>query len=103
MAAIGIDQIGGMLQEVFENPQGLKRLLETVVNLGMREEVKRHVGAGEHERSEKRRGHRNGTKGRRIGSRVGELELSVPQVRGCEPYHPSMFAKWQRSERALLA
>jgi putative transposase len=26
----------------------------------------------------------------------------VPQVRGCEPYHPSMFNKWQRSERALL-
>jgi transposase-like protein len=33
---------------------------------------------------------------------VGELELQVPQVRACEPYHPSMFAKWQRSERALL-
>ena len=29
--------------------------------------------------------------------------MEVPQVRGCEPYHPSMFAKWQRSERALLA
>jgi transposase-like protein len=23
-------------------------------------------------------------------------------VRGCEPYHPSLFGKWQRSERALL-
>jgi transposase-like protein len=33
---------------------------------------------------------------------VGELELAVPQVRACEPYHPSMFARWQRSERALL-
>ena len=30
--------------------------------------------------------------------------MSVPQVRGCEagPYHPSMFARWERSERALL-
>ena len=28
--------------------------------------------------------------------------LDVPQVRGCEPYHPSLFGKWQRSERALL-
>ena len=28
--------------------------------------------------------------------------MSVPQVRGCEPYHPSMFARFQRSERALL-
>jgi transposase-like protein len=33
---------------------------------------------------------------------VGELELDVPQVRGCEPYNPSLFNKWQRSERALL-
>jgi len=33
---------------------------------------------------------------------VGELELSVPQVRGCEPYHPSLFARFERSERALL-
>jgi putative transposase len=33
---------------------------------------------------------------------VGQLELSVPQVRGCEPYSPSLFGKWQRSERALL-
>jgi transposase-like protein len=33
---------------------------------------------------------------------LGELELDVPQVRGCEPYSPSLFNKWQRSERALL-
>jgi putative transposase len=28
----------------------------------------------------------------------------VPQVRDCDrgPYHPSLFAKWERSERALL-
>ena len=32
------------------------------------------------------------------------LELSVPQVRDCDggPYHPSLFARWERSERALL-
>ena len=41
-------------------------------------------------------------KPRRFKTRVGELELSVPQVRACEPYHPSMFAKWKRNERALL-
>lgn len=28
--------------------------------------------------------------------------MSVPQVRGCEPYHLSLFHKWRRSERALL-
>src|SRR5690606_30526885 len=35
-------------------------------------------------------------------TRVGELALEVPQVRGIEPYSPLLFAKWQRSERALL-
>ena len=35
---------------------------------------------------------------------MGELSLSVPQVRDCAagPYHPSLFARWERSERALL-
>jgi transposase-like protein len=29
--------------------------------------------------------------------------LQVPQSRDCEPYQPSLFARYQRSERALLA
>jgi len=69
----------------------------------MRAEAATHVGAGPHERTDERRGHRNGSKRRTLNTRVGELALDVPQVRGCEPYHPSMFNRWQRSERALLA
>lgn len=102
MAVSGIDQIGDLLHELFASRDGLQRLLETVVNVGMREEAAVHVGAAEHERSANRRGYRNGSKPRTLKTRLGELELSVPQVRNCEPYHPSMFARWQRSERALL-
>jgi putative transposase len=102
MAGIDIGQIGGLLQEAFSTEGGLRRLLEAVVNAGMVVEASRHVGAEPHERSEGRRGHRNGTKPRTFKTRAGELELSVPQVRGCEPYHPSLFARWERSERALL-
>ncbi|HEX4796868.1 MAG TPA: IS256 family transposase [Humisphaera sp.] len=102
MAVVNIDAISSMLHEVFKDPEALKRILQTLVNIGMREEVAAHLGADEHERTEDRRGHRNGNKPRKLASRVGQLELSVPQVRGCEPYHPSMFARWQRSERALL-
>jgi putative transposase len=65
-------------------------------------EVEAHVGAAPHERSGSRVGRRNGTKPRTLLTRVGGLELDVPQVRGCEPYRPSLFNKWQRSERALL-
>jgi putative transposase len=102
MAEQSMDLIGEALQEVFTRKQGLKALLEVIVNEAMRQEAGNHVGAAPHQRSPERRGHRNGSKPRTLNTRVGELELSVPQVRGCEPYHPSMFNRWQRSERALL-
>jgi transposase-like protein len=102
MAVAGIDKIGDLLHEAFSNREGLRHFLETVVNIGMREEAAAHLGAAEHERNKERRGYRNGTKPRRLKTRVGELDLLVPQVRNYEPYHPSMFARWQRSERALM-
>src|SRR4029079_6001420 len=80
----------------------LQRLVETVVNIGMREQASAHVGAQEYERSTSRRGQPNGTTARTLKTSLEELVLLVPQVRGCEPYHPSLFARWQRSERALL-
>ena len=102
MAELNSDVIGELVQEVFADRDGLKRLLEMLLHATMQAEVSRHVGAEPHERSVGRIGHRNGLKPRKLKTRVGELELDVPQVRGCDPYHPSMFAKWQRSERALL-
>lgn len=97
-----IDGILSGLQGLFSDPAALRRVLELVIDVGMREEAAQHLGAGPHERIDERRGHRNGYKPRTLATRVGELSLSVPQVRGCEPYHPSMFNRWQRSERALL-
>jgi transposase-like protein len=102
MAGNDIGEIGLLVQEAFSSNDGLRRLLEAVVNSGMREEAASHLGAEMHERSADRRGYRNGTKPRRFKTRAGELELELPQVRDCEPYHPSMFARWERSERALL-
>lgn len=96
------DTVAQLLQEVFSDRDGAKRLLEHLVNQAMAAEISSHVAAGPHERTDQRRGYRNGFKPRQLNTRVGELTLDVPQVRACEPYHPSMFAKWQRSERALL-
>lgn len=102
--ATGLDigGIGDLLQETFRTEDGLRRLLQGLLNLGMREEASVHVGAEMHERSSGRVGYRNGTKPRSLKTRAGELELEVPQVRNCEPYHPSFFARFERSERALL-
>jgi putative transposase len=97
-----IGGLGELLAEAFQKKEGLKALLESVLHEAMRVESQAHVGALPHERSDDRKGYRNGTKPRTLKTRAGELELDVPQVRGCEPYHPSLFNKWQRSERALL-
>ncbi len=102
MAKQDSDVVGRLLQEVFSQPDGAKRLLEHLLNQAMQAESAAQIGADRHERTEQRHGYRNGFKPRTLNTRVGLLNLDVPQVRACEPYHPSMFAKWQRSERALL-
>jgi len=84
------------------NGDVLRGLLEAMLRGLMDEEVMEHLQAGRHERTQERRGYRNGRKERKLKTRVGELALSVPQVRDADPYHPSFLARWQRSERALL-
>lgn len=81
----------------------VRALTEVMMRALMEEEVTAHVGAGLHERSSSRQGRRNGYKPRKLKTRLGELEFSVPQVRDMDPYQPSFFSKFQRSERALLA
>ena len=90
------------MQELLPQQDGPQRLLEELLNAAMRGEVSEQLGAQRHERNPRRQGWRNGSKPRKLKTRAGELELRVPQVRHCEPCHPSMFARWQRSGRALL-
>ena len=59
-----IGEIGLLMHEAFSADGGLRRLLEAVLNQGRREESASHVGAEKHERSEGRRGYRNGTRPR---------------------------------------
>jgi len=99
--SIGLD--GELVQRLFADPQRLREVLKVICQAVMAQEVSEHVGAAPHERAEGRRGHRNGSKPRRLKTRAGELELEVPQARGgCGPYHPGLFGRWERSERALL-
>ena len=102
MAMENNDIIGQLLQEVFTERDGLKLMLEMLLDHAMRAEVSEHIRADAYERSPDRRGHRNGSKPRSLASRIGKLRLEVPQVRSCQPYQPSMFNRFQRSERALL-
>lgn len=94
------DYMMQMQTEGSEDP--IKMMLEVMMKAVMEAGVEKHLGAGRHERTEERKGHRNGYKPRTLKTRVGEFDLSVPQVRGTEPYSPHFFAKWKRTERALL-
>lgn len=102
MAKQSIEFEPAMVHNLFADPGAFKLLVEALASAAMQSEVTNHLGAARHEQNDGRLGHRNGYKPRTFKTRVGELELSVPQVRGCEPYRPSLFARWQRSERALL-
>ncbi len=94
----------GYLDEIQERMDGdvFRTMLEVMARRVMEEELALHLGAERHERTQSRRGHRNGYKSRGLKTRVGKLALQVPQARGVEAYSPTLFAKWQRSERALL-
>lgn len=98
------DKHDGYVEAIQAHMEGdvFKAMIEVMASRLMEEELAAHLGAERHERTQDRKGHRNGYKPRSLKTRVGELELRVPQARGTEPYSPMLFAKWERSERALL-
>lgn len=80
--------------------------IRTVVRTALQEileaEMTEAVGAGKGERTEARLGYRSGYYGRTLITRVGKLELRVPQDRAGR-FSTELFERYQRSERALVA
>ncbi len=79
----------------------LKGIIETFCQRLLEEEITHHLQARAYQRTEKRRGYRNGYKPRRLKTRVGKLELLVPQDREGE-FQTELFRRYQRSEKALV-
>lgn len=79
---------------------GIKPVLELLFNAAMKVEREQFLGAGAHERSDDRKGYANGYKPKEVQTRMGALELAVPQVRGLG-FYPQSIEKGSRSERAL--
>jgi transposase-like protein len=79
---------------------GLGEAIRRIINEAMRLERQNHLGVGPYERSDERRGYANGYKPKTVQTRVGALDLDVPQVRDSS-FYPSSLEKGLRSERAL--
>jgi putative transposase len=90
-----------LAQEVLlDDPGFLRRLVERVVQQMLEAEMTEHVGAAPHERTDARKGHRNGYKPRTLRTRVGTLSLLVPQDRE-GTFSTRLFSRYQRNEKAL--
>ena len=82
--------------------EGLTKLYEHLHNLILEGEMQEHLAAGPYERSKDRRGYRNGYRKRGLTTRLGRLQLRVPQSRD-GAFSTVLFERYQRSEKALLA
>jgi transposase-like protein len=60
------------------------------------------LGAAPYERTDARKGHSNGFKPKQFQTRMGSLDLQIPQVRGIK-FYPQSVEKGCRSEKALKA
>jgi transposase-like protein len=80
--------------------EGMARVMQSLLNEAMKLERSAVLGAGPFERTPLRRGQANGFKDKTVQTRLGSLELRVPQTRGV-PFYPSALERGQRSERAL--
>jgi putative transposase len=86
--------IGG--QEEFLRP-----LIREVLQQVMEAEMEDVLGAEKGERTPNRQGYRSGYYGRTLVTRVGKLELRVPQDRQGR-FRTEIFERYQRSEKALV-
>ena len=83
------------------NSESLAEAFRLMLNHAMEIERSKALGADPYERSSSRKGHANGFKPKTVQTRLGQMTLDIPQVRGDLDFYPSALERGQRSERAL--
>ena len=86
---------------LLDDPEYLRGLVQGTVQAILEAEMEAHLGAGRYERTTGRTGYRNGSKPRTLHTRVGTLELRVPQDRE-GTFSTELFGRYQRNEQALV-
>ncbi|MER8543925.1 IS256 family transposase [Mesorhizobium sp. M1334] len=87
---------------LFSDEDGFRKALQLVVQEALEAEMTEAIGAGKGERTTERIGYRSGYYERKLVTRVGVLELRVPQDRAGR-FSTELFERYQRSEKALVS
>jgi putative transposase len=104
MALEGNSNVIEMVVQLLSQHDGLSHMAEVVrilLNETMRVERTQVLEAEPYERSAKRRGYANGFKPKTVNTRLGRMQVAIPQVRGEVEFYPSALERGVRSERAL--
>lgn len=89
-----------LLTGTSDNP--LAEVLTVLLNAAMKYEREKHIGVAPYERGAERNGQANGYKDRILSTRLGQLGVSVPQVRGgSDSFRPQSLEAALLSEKAL--
>jgi len=95
-----LNQIVNHISE--EGCDGLGEAMRLLLNHAMEVERSQALGARPYERTSERQGYANGFKPKTLQTRLGEMTVAIPQVRGDVQFYPSALERGCRSERALI-
>ena len=84
-----------------DDPEFLYVIVSSVLQQLIDSELKDHLSADSYERTDERKGYRNGSYPRTLKTRVGRIELQVPRDREGN-FHTAIFERYQRNEKALV-
>jgi putative transposase len=87
---------------LLSDENGFRAVLEAALQEVLEAEMTEVLGAAKSERTAERIGHRSGYYERKLITRVGVLELRVPQDRAGR-FSTELFERYQRSEKALVS
>jgi putative transposase len=99
-----IDDLTALLIE--HGPAAMASALATLMNHAMQIEREQVLQAESHKRSADRQGYANGFKPKTLKTRVGRVDLRIPQTRGYReesgrPFYPRSLERGVRRERAM--
>ena len=104
MALEGNSNVIATVVQLLSQADGLAHMAEVVrilLNEAMKLERAQALEAEPYQRSPQRRGYANGYKPKTMNTRLGRMQVAIPQVRGEVEFYPSALERGVRSERAL--